>query len=105
MCTDGAPVNVKTNGLIRAKLGDHYMLPLCPTQKLSWRLEMPLNSRNYTTVVTMIILTFITYLKKQIYGGGYSKSKPNFKVLITFDTNDQVIQDGWSISVPFAIPP
>ena len=34
MCTDGAPVNVKTNDLIKAKLGDHYMLPLCPTHKI-----------------------------------------------------------------------
>ena len=33
MCTDDAPVNVKMHQLIQTKLGEHYLLTLCPAHK------------------------------------------------------------------------
>ena len=34
MCTDGTPVNVNMLQLIQTKLGEHYLLTLCPAHKI-----------------------------------------------------------------------
>ena len=88
------------HNLIRAELGDHHMLSLCPAHKIELairdafeQLELNNSCNNYYTNI------YYLFEKTNLWCRLF-KRQAQFQGVNYIQYNNQVAQDGWSISVP-----